>query len=187
MRIPGLGGKVMEALGVTAQMIPGGDVYISLERGAIDAAEWVGPYDDVKLGLHQVAKNYYYPGWWDLGPMVSYYINRDAWEKLPDEYKGVLETACAESNLMMPAAYDAGNARGLKTIRDSGVILRPFPDDVMRAAREATRQIMEEQAAADPAYAKVYNAFKAWRKESAAWLSLAEEAYTRFAFAEESA
>ncbi|MCB0713222.1 MAG: TRAP transporter substrate-binding protein DctP [Ignavibacteriae bacterium] len=185
MRIPGLGGKVMEALGVTAQVIPGSEVYIALERGAIDAAEWVGPYDDVKLGLHQVAKNYYYPGWWEPGPMLSYYVNRDAYEKLPAEYKAALEVACAESNVKMVAAYDAGNAGALKTVRDAGVVLRPFPDDVMRAARQAATQIMEDQAAADPVYAKVYAAFKMWRDESAEWLSLAEDSYTRFMFAEE--
>ena len=182
MRIPGLGGKVMEELGITAQVIPGGEVYISLERGAIDAAEWVGPHDDVKLGLHQVAKNYYYPGWWEPGAMLSYYVNRDAWEKLPSEYQGVLETACAESNVMMMAGYDTKNILALEKIKEAGVVLRPFPDDVMSQAREAAQQIMEDQARTDSTYAKVYNAFKEWQKQSSAWLSLAEDTYTRFAF-----
>ena len=186
MRIPGLGGKVMEELGVTAQVIPGGEVYIALERGAIDAADWVGPYDDVKLGLYQVAKNYYYPGWWEPGPMLSYYINRDAWNKLPEEYQSALEVACAESNLQMLAFYDAGNAKALGTIRDADVNLLPFPADVMRAAQRASTDIMEEQAAADSGYAKVYEAFKAWQTLSSGWLGLAEEAYTQFAFNENS-
>ncbi|MCE2502953.1 MAG: TRAP transporter substrate-binding protein DctP [Chlorobi bacterium] len=182
MRIPGLGGKVMEELGVTAQVIPGGEVYIALERGAIDAAEWVGPHDDVKLGLHKVAKNYYYPGWWEPGAMLSYYINRDAWEKLPSEYQGALETACAESNVTMMAGYDAKNMAALTTIREADVALRPFPADVLKRAREAAQQIMEDRAVADPGYAKVYKAFTKWRDQSSAWLGLAEEMYTGFAF-----
>ena len=182
MRIPGLGGKVMERLGVTAQVIPGSDVYVSLERGAIDAADWVGPYDDVKLGLHEVAKNYYYPGWWEPAAGLSYYVNRDAWEKLPPEYQTAVEVACAESNITMLAGYDARNAEALKTVRDAGVVLRPFPDDVMVAARDAARQIMEEQAEVDAMYARVYKAYRDWAELTAEWLGLGEKDYQNFIF-----
>lgn len=183
MRIPGLGGTVMEQLGMTAQVIPGGDVYIALERGSIDAAEWVGPHDDVKLGLHEVAKNYYYPGWWEPGAMLSYYVNRDAYAKLPEEYKAALEAACAESNVTMLAGYDVKNVAALRTIRAAGVTLRPFPDDLMIAARDASLALMSDQAAADPAYRKVHASFATWQKESASWFAQAEETYTEFVFA----
>ncbi len=182
MRIPGLGGKVMERLGVTAQVIPGSEVYIALERGAIDAAEWVGPYDDAKLGLHEVAKNYYYPGWWEPAAGLSYYVNRDAWEKLPSEYQAALQVASAESNIQMLAGYDARNAEALQTIRAANVALRPFPDDIMVAAKEATRQIMDEQAASNPQYASLYRAYTKWGDLTADWLGLGEKAYQDFMF-----
>lgn len=182
MRIPGLGGEVMKRLGVTAQVIPGGEVYVSLERGAIDAAEWVGPYDDAKLGLHEVAKNYYYPGWWEPASGLSYYINKGAWDKLPKEYQAALQAACAESNITMTAAYDTGNAKALKTIRDAGVTLRPYPPDVMEAAYKTTTELLEEQAAGNAGYEKILRAYKAWQKESADWFSIGEETYESFSF-----
>lgn len=182
MRIPGLGGKIMQELGVTAQVIPGGDVYVSLERGAIDAAEWVGPYDDIKMGLHEVAKNYYYPGWWEPGASLSYYINMDAWNTLPSGYQQALATACAEANITMLSGYDVLNAEGLSTIREAGVILRPFPDDIMHAAYAATREFMEDEASRNPQYAKVYEAFRTWQKTSAEWFSLGELSYQTFSY-----
>ncbi len=182
MRIPGLGGEVMKRLGATAQVIPGSEVYVSLERGAIDAAEWVGPYDDVKLGLHQVAKNYYYPGWWEPSAALSYYVNRDAWEKLPKEYQSALQVACAESNITMTAAYDVGNVQALQKIRAAGVTLRPFPQDVMEAAYRTTNELLEEQAAKDPEYDRILQAYRKWQRESADWFSLGEKTYEDFSF-----
>ncbi len=180
MRIPGLGGKVMERLGVTAQVIPGGEVYTALERGSIDAAEFVGPYDDLKLGLHEVAKHYYYPGWWEPGAMLSYYVNLDAWEGLPPFYRAAIESAAAESNVRMLAGYDARNVEALGIIRDAGVELHPFPADVMEAAERAAREIMEEEAATHESYRKVYNSFRAWQKSSTEWFDMAEGEYARF-------
>ena len=180
MRIPGLGGKVMERLGVTAQVIPGGEVYTALERGSIDAAEFVGPYDDLKLGLHEVAPYYYYPGWWEPGAMISYYVNLDAWNGLPAAWQAAVETAAAESNVRMLAGYDRLNVEALATIRASGVTLRAFPEEVMVAARREARAIMEEQAAEDATYRKIYEAFLAWQRESTDWFDRAEGEYARF-------
>ncbi len=180
MRIPGLGGKVMERLGVTAQVIPGGEVYTALERGSIDAAEFVGPYDDLKLGLHEVAPWYYYPGWWEPGAMISYYLNLDAWNALPRAWQAAVESAAAESNVRMLAGYDRLNVQALATIREKGVKLRAFPEDVMVAARREARAIMEEQAAEDETYGKIYAALLAWQGESTAWFDRAEGEYARF-------
>jgi len=179
MRIPGLGGKVMDTLGASVQVIPGGEIYMALERGAIDATEWVGPYDDEKLGFHKVAKNYYYPGWWEPGPSLSFYVGQKAWDSLPKSYQEILQTATLEAAMVMQARYDAKNPPALQRILEAGVTLRPFADDIMSAAREASQQLLEDQAAADPAYAKVYSHWKAARSESFKWFSTAELAYAQ--------
>lgn len=182
MRIPGLGGEVMSRLGVTVQVIPGGEIYPSLERGAIDAAEWVGPYDDEKLGFHEIVRNYYYPGWWEPGPGLSFYVNRDQWDQLPSAYKEAFEAAAAEANQTMLAMYDARNPAALARLIDEGVRLRKFPDDVMQAARQTTEEILEESSS-DPAYRKIYTAYKAWRDEAYTWFNTAELAYADYVYA----
>ncbi len=180
MRIPGLGGEVMTRLGATVQVLPGGEIYPALERGAIDATEWVGPYDDEKLGFHRVAKNYYYPGWWEPGPGLSFYINKGAWEKLPPSYQAVVSAASEEAAKWMLTEYDAKNPPALKRLLAGGVTLRPFSDDVMIKAKEETHILLEEQAAADPTYKKIYDHWSKFRAESAAWLSTAELTYSNF-------
>ena len=115
MRIPGLGGQVMDKLGVTVQVLAGGDIFQALQTGAIDATEWVGPYDDQKLGFHKVSKFYYYPGWWEPGPSLEIQINIDEFNKLPEEYQEVLKTAAFEANLTMMARYDAKNPAALQS------------------------------------------------------------------------
>ena len=184
MRIPGLGGEVMNRLGATVQVLAGGDIYLALERGAIDATEWVGPYDDEKLGFYKIAKNYYYPGWWEPGPNLSFFINRDAWTALPEEYRQALETASAEANGFMMANYDAKNPPALARLLQQGVQLRPFPDDLMKAARTTSFELMEELAAGDAVYRKVYEAWKKFRADSYRWFSSAEAAYAAFSFGE---
>ncbi len=182
MRIPGLGGDVMSALGASVQVIAGGEIFPALERGAIDATEWVGPYDDEKLGFHKVAKNYYYPGWWEPGPSLSFYVGQKAWDSLPASYREVLTTATFEAATAMQARYDAKNPPALARILESGVQLRPFSDDVMVGAREASQQILEDHSAKDPAYAKVYSHWKNARAQAFRWFGTAELAYARFAF-----
>lgn len=182
MRIPGLGGEVMSRLGATVQVIGGGDIYAALERGAIDATEWVGPYDDEKLGFHKVASNYYYPGWWEPGPSLSFLVNRSAFAQLPVGYQHAVEVAAAEANVRMLADYDAKNPPALARLLGAGVKLRPFSQEIMTAAQSSAFSIMDEFAAQDASYAKVYRSWKKSREESYQWFSTAEGAYARFAF-----
>lgn len=182
MRIPGLGGKVMNELGVTVQVIPGGEIYPALERGTIDATEWVGPYDDQKLGFHRVAKNYYYPGWWEPGPALSFYVNQEAWDKLPSSYRSALEVAAAEAAHAMQMEYDAKNPPALQGLIASGVTLRPFPEDVMKAAERAFDEYTADMVGKNPAYRKVHEHWSAFKKTSDRWFATAEKAYTNFAY-----
>src|SRR5258705_11554095 len=120
-RVGGFAGLILSRLGVVPQQIAGGDIYPALEKGTIDACEWVGPYDDEKLGFNKIAKYYYYPGWWEGGPELDLYVNIKQWEALPPEYKSILESACAEANTDMLAKYDAVNPAALKRLVANGV------------------------------------------------------------------
>lgn len=182
MRIPGLGGAVMSRLGVTVQVLAGGDIFPALERGAIDATEWVGPYDDEKLGFHKVVRNYYYPGWWEPGPSLSFYVNREAWSRLPAVYQEIFTTAAREAETTMQARYDAKNPPALARLLADGVQLRPFPDDVMRAAQRTAFELMEEEAARDATYRRVYEEWNSFRKNAFDWFGTAELAYASYAF-----
>ncbi len=180
MRIPGAGGDVMNMLGVSVQVIAGGEIYPALERGAIDATEWVGPYDDEKLGFHKVVKNYYYPGWWEPGPSLSVYVNDKAWSELPVAYQEIFRVACADAGAVMQQRYDARNPAALQSILASGVVMRPFADDIMKGAQEAAQQYLEDNAAQDPGYRKIFEAFSKARNEQRSWFGLAERAYHSF-------
>jgi TRAP-type mannitol/chloroaromatic compound transport system substrate-binding protein len=181
MRIPGQGGKVMDALGVNVQVLAGGDIYPALERGAIDATEWVGPYDDEKLGFYKVAKNYYYPGWWEPGPNLSFLVNQAAWEALPAEYKAMLEAATHEGASAMMTRYDAKNPAAWKRLMQKDITVRRFPDDLLAAAREAAEELLETEAAADARYARILGEWRTFREESFEWFGAAELAYASFA------
>jgi TRAP-type mannitol/chloroaromatic compound transport system substrate-binding protein len=182
MRIPGLGGEVMSRLGVSVQVLAGGEIYQALERGAIDATEWVGPYDDEKLGFQNVANHYYYPGWWETGPTLSFYANRDAFDSLPGTYQEVLRSVMIEAAQIMTARYDALNPPALARLIESGVQLHPFSQDIMAAAHRTSFELYEEQAAADAGYRRVYEAWKAFREVAYAWSGTAEHEYARFAY-----
>jgi len=182
MRIPGLGGEVMNRLGVTVQVLAGGDIFPALERGTIDATEWVGPYDDEKLGFYKVAKYYYYPGWWEPGPNLSCYVNRSAWEKLPADYQAALEVAAAESNGIMLSNYDAKNPPALERLLDQGVQMRPFSEDIMKAAQTTSFEIMNELAAKDAGYRKVFDAWQKFRTSSYRWFSYPDASFAAFSF-----
>jgi TRAP-type mannitol/chloroaromatic compound transport system substrate-binding protein len=181
MRIPGLGGMVMDRLGVNVQQIPGGESFMALERGAIDATEWVGPYDDERLGFHKIAKHYLYPGWWEPGPTLSFYVNEKAWGTLSGEQQRMFRAASTEAAMRMSAQYDAVNPPALKRLIDGGTNLAPFPSDVMAAAEKASFELFEEQAAADGTYRSVYDGWKTFRAEAYRWSSVSELAYASFA------
>lgn len=182
MRIPGLGGSVMDEMGVNTQVLPSGEIYPSLERGAIDAAEWVGPYDDERLGFHEVADYYYHPGWWEPGPALTFYVNRDAYDQLPTQYQEALKTAAAEADLRMLAQYDHKNPAALDRLLQKGTTLRRFPDEVMQRAQEITEQLLQDNASGNPQYREIYEAYRDARERAYRWFGTAEMSYADFAF-----
>ena len=180
MRIGGFAGTVLAKLGAVPQQIPGGDIYPSLEKGTIDAAEWVGPYDDEKLGFYKVAKNYYYPGWWEGGPELDLFVNDKAFAALPKEYQSILEAACYEANMDMLAKYDALNPPALRRLVGNGVALRPFPREVMQACFKAANEVFDETTAKNANFKKVYEPWKKFRDEEVLWFSVAEKNFDDF-------
>ena len=184
MRIPGMGGAVMNNLGVTVQVLGGGEIYPALERGAIDATEWVGPYDDEKLGFQNAANFYYYPGWWEPGPSMTFMVNRQAWDALPQAYKDAFEVAAVYAMNGTQTIYDRRNPEALERLIAGGTQLRRYPDDIMRAAAAATTDLLEGFASADATYRKVYEAYQAFREDSHRWFGTSEQAYATFAFGE---
>ncbi len=180
MRIPGIGGQIMARLGVVPQTLAGSDVYPALERGAIDAAEWVDPYDDEKLGFQRIAKHYYYPGWWEGQAQLSFYVNQTAWHGLPELYRQAFEVAAAEANQLMLAQYDVKNPPALLRLVGQGVKLHAYPKDVMLAARRASFQMYEEEARANPDFATIYRPWKKFRDTEFQWFKVAEAAYSNF-------
>ncbi|UGQ45710.1 TRAP transporter substrate-binding protein [Massilia endophytica] len=174
MRVAGFAGRVMERMGVVPQQIPAGDVYAALEKGTIDAAEWVGPYDDEKLGLARVAPHYYSPGWWEAGPQLSFYINIKEWEKLPKEYQAALEAASYECHVIMQADYDAKNPAALARLLKNGAKLHNFSKDIMDAAYKHSAAVMEEEAAKNARFKTIYEPWKKFRQAQNQWASVAE-------------
>jgi TRAP-type mannitol/chloroaromatic compound transport system substrate-binding protein len=182
-RIGGLAGQVLAKLGVVAQQIAGGEIYQALERGTIDAAEWVGPYDDEKLGFHKVAKFYYYPGFWEGGPQLSTIVNLKKWAELPRAYQAAFEAACAESNLHMLARYDAGNPGALRRLVAGGSQLRAFPRSVLEACEKAAFELYEELGAKSRHWAAIYPGWKRFRDDQYLWFRVAEHSYDAYAYA----
>lgn len=180
MRIPGLGGQVMSKLGVTVQVLPGGEIFQALQTGAIDAAEWVGPYDDEKLGLNKAAEFYYYPGWWEPGPTLELQVNLAEWEALPPEYQAAIQAASYEANLTMLARYDARNNEALQRLIEAGVQLRAYSDEILNAAEEAANALYEEYKAADADFATIYEQWSAFKTRIQAWHNINEGSISRF-------
>jgi len=180
MRIPGLGGKVMAELGVNVQVLPGGEIFLALDRGAIDAAEFVGPYDDEKLGLQNAAKYYYYPGWWEPGATLDATVNLTAWNNLPAEYQEVFKAAAYESNINMLAKYDALNGAALQSLVDQGTELTPYSEEILTAANEATTALLEESASADATFKEIYDSWKQFRDSVRAWNKVNELSFSQF-------
>ncbi len=180
MRIPGLGGKVMSRLGVNVQVLPGGEVFLALDRGAIDAAEWVGPYDDEKLGLNKAAPFYYYPGWWEPGATLEIQINNSQWDKLPQEYQEVIKTAAMEANLNMLAQYDALNRNALQSLITNGTKLTPYSKEILQAAQKAALDIYEENASKDTTFKEIYEEWNEFRSLISQWNKINELSFANF-------
>ncbi|HWI14215.1 MAG TPA: TRAP transporter substrate-binding protein [Burkholderiales bacterium] len=182
MRVAGLAGQILARLGVVPQQIGGPDIYPALEKGTIDAAEWVGPYDDEKLGFHKVAKYYYYPGWWEGSAQLSIYVNVKQWSALPRAYQEALEVACAESNIHMVAKYDARNTEALRKLVQGGAQLRPFPRSVMDACYKSAQELYEEFSAKSPEFKKIYAAWRKFRDDQFLWFRVAENTYDNYVY-----
>jgi TRAP-type mannitol/chloroaromatic compound transport system substrate-binding protein len=180
MRIGGFGGKVLERIGGVPQNIPGGEIYAALEKGTIDSAEWVGPYDDQKLGFNKVAPFYYYPGWWEGGPELDFFVNNKAFDALPPEYKAMVEAAASEAHVTMQARYDARNPAALKQLVGAGTKLRPFPKDVMAAAFKEAMAFYDEVSAKNENWKKVYTDFSKFRAEQNLWFKFADAQFDNF-------
>jgi len=182
MRIGGFAGVVLSRLGLVPQQIAAGDIYPALEKGTIDAAEWIGPYDDEKLGFVKVAPHYYYPGWWEGGPNLSFYVNMKEWAKLPKLYQQAFEVACNEANVKMLAKYDEKNPAALARLLKSGAKLHAFSKEILDASFKAANDVMEEEAAKNPAFKKIYEPWKVFRNNSMQWFNLTERAYANYTF-----
>ena len=180
MRTSGFAGEVLSKLGVVPQQIAGGDIYPALEKGTIDAAEWVGPYDDEKLGFHKVAPYYYTPGWWEGGPMLHNFVNIDKYNALPPAYKSLLATASGMANEWMLAKYDAGNPGALKRLLAGGAKLQPFSPAIMEACMKAAYQVYGEVSARNPDFKKIWEHMLAFRNDEYLWWRVAEYTYDDF-------
>jgi TRAP-type mannitol/chloroaromatic compound transport system substrate-binding protein len=181
-RIGGMAGLIMAKLGAVPQQLAAPDIYPALEKGTIDAAEWVGPYDDEKLGLNKVAKFYYYPGFWEGGPMLNVLVNDKKWAELPKSYQAALQAACGEAATWMPAKYDAQNPAALRRLVASGAQLRPFPRAVMEAAEKASYEVYDEMSAKSAHFKRIYPEWKKFRDEQFLWFRVAEHTYDSYAF-----
>ena len=182
MRIGGMAGLIMAKLGVVPQQLGAPDIYPALEKGTIDAAEWVGPYDDEKLGFNKVAKFYYYPGFWEGGPMIMSLVNEKKFNELPKFYQAALQTACGEATAWMPAKYDAQNPAALRRLVASGTQLKPFPKAVMEAAEKAAYEVYDEMSAKSPHFKRIYPEWKKFRDEQFLWFRVAESTNDNYTF-----
>ena len=180
LRIGGFAGKVIERMGGVPQNIPGGDIYPALEKGTIDAAEWIGPYDDQKLGFNKVAPYYYYPGWWEGGLQLDLYINQKAYDALSAENKAIVEAASAYAHVGMQAKYDVKNPVALKQLVGAGAKLRPFPADLMAAAFKQSMGLYDELSAKNENWRKVYADYSRFRSDQNLWFRFTEATFDRF-------
>lgn len=183
MRIPGIGGEIMTRLGASVQVLGGPEIYPALERGAIDATEFVGPYDDEKLGFHEIASYYYMPGWWEPGLSATLQISKAAFDELPPSYQALLRIVCAESYGDMLARYDTENPKALsRLVNDHGTQLRTFSEDILQAAWRESNAYTEEIAASDANFRRVFESWSAFRETAFPYFAGNEQHYADFAF-----
>ncbi len=180
MRIGGFAGLIISKLGVVPQQIAGGDIYPALEKGTLDACEWVGPYDDEKLGFQKVAKYYYYPGWWEGQAMLHLFINKAKWESLPKVYQAAVKAASHTANTHMMAKYDVGNAAALRRLVAAGTVLRPFSEAVLDATFKAANEVYADITAKNADFKKVYDAMKTIRTDNYLWFQLSENTFDTY-------
>jgi TRAP-type mannitol/chloroaromatic compound transport system substrate-binding protein len=180
MRIAGLAGEIITRLGGLPQQLPGPDIYPALEKGTIDAVEWVGPYDDEKMGFAKVAKYYYYPGWWEGGAQVALYVNDGEWAKLPKSYQSIIEAASRACNATMQARYDNLNAQALRRLLSQGTLLRAFPRAVMDACWDVSIKVFAEYSAKSPQFKTIHDNYMGYRDQVVPWFRLAEASYDQY-------
>ena len=173
-RVGGLAGMVLSKVGVVAQQLPAGDLYPALEKGVIDAAEFVGPTDDEKLGLHKVAKYYYYPGWWEGAAHLSLFVNKKAWAALPPLYQQAMRTAAMEAVTWSTAKYDVTNPQALRRLVAGGAVLRAFPKSVTQASYKAANELYTEMADKSPHFKRIYAEWLKFRNEQVMWQQFCE-------------
>ena len=180
MRIPGLGGEVLARAGGTPQNIPGAELFTALQTGTIDATEWVGPYNDLAFGLFRAADYYYYPGWHEPGTTLEAFVNKEAFEALPDDLQAIVEIACKAANTDMLAEFTARNGRALQTLKDEhGVDVRPFPEAVLTHLKDLTPAVLKSVADSNPDSARAYESFNSFMSEVRPWTEISENAYMR--------
>jgi TRAP-type mannitol/chloroaromatic compound transport system substrate-binding protein len=182
-RISGLGGSVLERLGVEVENLPGDAVYGAMKSGAVDGAKWIGPYDDEKLKLNTVAKYCYYPGWWQSASQLSLIVNRSQWERLPEPYQVVFTMACAEANAWLLGKYDVVNVPALRRMVAAGTVIKPFPQEVMTACYRTADALNDEIASQHPTFARLYADWRRFRGDIYEWFRLSELALNDFVLA----
>jgi TRAP-type mannitol/chloroaromatic compound transport system substrate-binding protein len=180
MRIAGLAGDVMTKLGVVPQQIAGGDIYPALEKGTVDAAEWVGPYDDLKLGFVKVAPYYYYPGWWEGNAALHLIVSLEKFNALPKAYQQILRMAAAETNNFVTTRYDADNPKALRALIATGAKLQPFSQQILEACFNASNDVYAGIVAKNANFKKVYESQMAFRKDAVLWARVAENTFDNF-------
>ncbi|MEL0083445.1 MAG: TRAP transporter substrate-binding protein DctP, partial [Gammaproteobacteria bacterium] len=177
IRMPGLGGEVLTRAGATTINLPGGEIFTALQSGAIDATEWVGPYNDLAFGLHKAASYYYYPGWHEPGSTIELLVNQDAYQGLPEDLQEIIAQASTQANLRMLAEFTARNSASLATlINEHKVELRSFPPEVLDELQRHTEAVYRDLIARDPASAKVYQSFIQYRQQVMEWHAISEQA-----------
>jgi TRAP-type mannitol/chloroaromatic compound transport system substrate-binding protein len=180
MRIGGFAGTVMAKLGVVPQQLLGPEILPAFEKGAIDAAEWVGPYDDEKLGLHKAAKFYYYPGWWEGGAMLHVQVNKMKWDELPPTYQAILGAAATEAAGFVVGRYDAQNPQALKRLVAAGTQLRPFSEATMDVCFSAANEVYAEISGKNESFKKIWDSLRAFRADQYLWLQVADSTYDNY-------
>lgn len=180
MRIPGLGGKILERLGCEVQVLPGDEIFPALEQGKIDAAEWIGPYDDEKLGLNRVAPYYYYPGWWEPSAVLVALVNRSQWDRLPKSYQEIFRSAALEAYFLTTSRYDAANGEALERMVLSGTELLPYSQDILEQTYQIALELYDEYASDNEDFATLYQQWKKFKSPISKWYKTNELTYASF-------